>query len=143
MKPIQLQVAITLDDGALGTLAEVLAQAIERGTARHMQAAMVKLGEGRAEQGKPLPPPVPVSPTVTPSRTTEPESQKEHAALIDVKEVARLLNISPGTVYRLNDSGKMPRVIRIGSLVRWNRAQIEAWVAEGCPAVERRGVRRT
>jgi excisionase family DNA binding protein len=57
--------------------------------------------------------------------------------------VARLLNISPGTVYRLNDSGKMPKVIRIGSLVRWNRAAIEAWVSAGCPAVERRGVRRT
>jgi hypothetical protein len=76
MKPIQLQFSITLGGEARSTLAEVLAQAIERGMARHMQAAMVKMGEGRAEQGKPLPPSVPVSPTVTPSQTTEQESQK-------------------------------------------------------------------
>lgn len=46
MKPMQWQVAITLGSDALSTLAEVLAQAIERGTARHTQA-VVKLGESR------------------------------------------------------------------------------------------------
>lgn len=49
-------------------------------------------------------------------------------------DVARLLACSPRTVYRLADAGRMPAAIRLGSLIRWPRAAIEAWIAEGCPA---------
>lgn len=142
MKPIQLQLSITVGDESLSTLAEVLAQAIERGMARHTQAVVAKLGELRAERDKP-PPPVSAEPAVTAGETSAPEPQQEQGALIDVNEVAKLLNISSRTVYRLNDMGKMPKVIRIGSLVRWSRKAIEQWIADGCRAVERRGLRRT
>lgn len=58
------------------------------------------------------------------------------AELLDVKQTARLVNISQRTVYRLVDAGKMPAPIKLGSLVRWRRAQLEAWIVQGCPAVQ-------
>ncbi len=57
-------------------------------------------------------------------------------ALMTIKDVARLLNCSERTVYRLNDSGRMPRPVRLGTLVRWKRSEIEQWIADGCPAVK-------
>lgn len=55
------------------------------------------------------------------------------AALLDVRTVARLLGCSPRHIYRLSDAGKMPGPVRIGALVRWNRAAIESWIVAGCP----------
>lgn len=55
-------------------------------------------------------------------------------ALLDVQRIARLLACSPRHVYRLTDAGKMPRPVKLGALVRWNRAVVEAWIAEGCPS---------
>jgi excisionase family DNA binding protein len=54
--------------------------------------------------------------------------------MLGVAEVASILRCSPKTVYRLADSGKMPAPCRLGALVRWSRAAIEAWIAQGCPA---------
>jgi len=58
------------------------------------------------------------------------------SALMTINEVARLLNCSTRTVYRLNDAGRMPRPVRLGSLLRWNRQEIERWIADGCPAMQ-------
>jgi excisionase family DNA binding protein len=55
-------------------------------------------------------------------------------ALIDVCAVAKLLNCSERHVYRLADAGRIPRPIKLGALVRWNRVQVEKWLADGCPA---------
>lgn len=57
------------------------------------------------------------------------------AALLDVRAVAVLLNCSPRHVYRLSDGGKMPAPIRLGSLVRWPRASLDAWLTDGCKPV--------
>jgi excisionase family DNA binding protein len=54
-------------------------------------------------------------------------------ALLDVQTVARLLNCSPRHIYRLADSGDMPRPVKLGALVRWSRQAIEDWVDAGCP----------
>lgn len=64
------------------------------------------------------------------------------AALLDVCEVARLLNCSVRHVYRLADGGRMPRPLKLGStLNRWQRAAIEGWIADGCRPCQRgRGV---
>ena len=53
--------------------------------------------------------------------------------LLDVSEVARLLNCSPRHVYRLANSGRMPRGVRLGALVRWNPGVIEEWIDDSCP----------
>ncbi len=39
------------------------------------------------------------------------------------------------------DAGGMPRPLKLGSLVRWSRGAIEAWISEGCLPC-RKGVAR-
>lgn len=73
--------------------------------------------------------------------TIEAAVQPVGAKLLDVQAVAGLLGISPRTVYRLSDAGRMPGPVKLGSLVRWNRAAIDEWIAAGCPRVERRAGR--
>ncbi len=60
--------------------------------------------------------------------------------LLDVQAVAALLDCSPRHVYRLSDAGHMPRPLRLGALVRWDRSALEQWIADGCPS-QRRGDR--
>jgi excisionase family DNA binding protein len=59
----------------------------------------------------------------------------ESAALIDVNTVALLGSCSTRHIYRLADAGKMPAPVRLGALVRWRRAEIEQWIADGCKPV--------
>lgn len=63
------------------------------------------------------------------------------AGMLNVGDVAKLLRCSARTVYRLSDSGRMPRPVKLGALVRWSRAAIEPWIAEGCPNCRKRGRR--
>lgn len=70
--------------------------------------------------------------------TTRPPVESP-ATLLDVKQVAALLCCSARHVYRMSDSGAMPRPRHVGALVRWCRAEIEQWVAVGCPKVRQVG----
>lgn len=54
--------------------------------------------------------------------------------MLTVSELAGILNCSSRTVYRLSDRGKVPSPVRLGGLVRWPKAVIEKWMADGCPA---------
>lgn len=58
-------------------------------------------------------------------------------AMMSVNDVAREVGCSTRHVRRLADSGKMPAPTRLGSLIRWPRQAIEAWIAEGCPCCRR------
>lgn len=70
-------------------------------------------------------------------------SERAPAVLLDVQDVAALLNVSPRTVYRLSDSGKMPPPVRLGASVRWSRTAVDQWIAEGCKSVRQpKAVRR-
>ena len=64
---------------------------------------------------------------------------RDYAALLDVRAVAQLLDCSPRHVYRLADTGRMPAPVHIGALVRWRRADLDAWLADGCRPVRRSG----
>jgi excisionase family DNA binding protein len=55
--------------------------------------------------------------------------------LIDVRDVAALLDCSVRHVRRLADAGRMPRPLTLGSLVRWRRAELSAWIDRGCPSM--------
>jgi len=55
--------------------------------------------------------------------------------------VAAMLAVSSRHIYRLADSGKMPRPVKLGGSNRWDREVIENWIKDGCPAV--RHVRHT
>ena len=54
--------------------------------------------------------------------------------MIDVDAVAGLLGCSSRHVRRMADSGAMPRPIHLGRLVRWRRADVDQWLAAGCPS---------
>ncbi len=54
--------------------------------------------------------------------------------LIDGKELARLLGVSPGTIERMKAAGELPaHVVLSGNCHRWNREEIRRWVEAGCP----------
>lgn len=59
--------------------------------------------------------------------TTTPE-------LLPIGEVARLLGCSPRHVWRLADSDRMPRPVKLGAASRWRRAELLRWLDAGCPA---------
>jgi excisionase family DNA binding protein len=56
-----------------------------------------------------------------------------HAALISIDEVAGILDCSTRHVRRLVDSGRIPRPVKLGALLRWVRTEIDQWIAAGCP----------
>ena len=55
--------------------------------------------------------------------------------LLDVSQVAGRLNCSKRSVYRLADNGKMPRPVKLGTLVRWRVEELYRWIGQGCPEV--------
>jgi predicted DNA-binding transcriptional regulator AlpA len=57
-------------------------------------------------------------------------------AMVSVDDIAtEYLGCSPRHVNRLADSGRRPRPVKLGSLIRWPRAVIEQWINDGCPNV--------
>jgi excisionase family DNA binding protein len=73
--------------------------------------------------------------------TTAPAPPDSAAApvLLDVRAVAALLDCSPRHIYRLADAGRMPAPVRIGSLVRWRRQDLDDWLSGGCKPVRQTG----
>ena len=65
--------------------------------------------------------------------TAQPIQDGSQRALLSVDNVAAELACSTRHVRRLADSGRMPRPIKLGSLVRWQRDVIDQWIADGCP----------
>lgn len=57
--------------------------------------------------------------------------------LLNVWELADLLNCSPKAIRRWADSGRIPRPIKLGSLVRFDKESIEKWIDAGCPKCTR------
>jgi excisionase family DNA binding protein len=57
-------------------------------------------------------------------------SPPEQPLLLTAQQVADLLGCSPRHVQRMSDRGELPRPIRIGTLVRWTRREIESHIAQ-------------
>jgi excisionase family DNA binding protein len=70
---------------------------------------------------------------------TLPSQDAPAVQLLDVRAVAAVLAVSVRHVYRLSDAGRMPAPIRLGALVRWRRADLDGWLAAGCPSTRRDG----
>ena len=70
----------------------------------------------------------------------EPHGHCQPPAMLTVHDVAKMLCCSARSVYRLTDSGRVPRPVKLGSLVRWPRETIERWIAQGCPRADREEV---
>ena len=66
----------------------------------------------------------------TPSDKAQDESDP---MLLTIKQTATLLGISASSILRLVQRRVLPQPIRLGSLVRWRRTEIEAFVrGDGC-----------
>ena len=77
--------------------------------------------------------------TGRPASTESPSAPT--AELLDVIAVAILLGCSKRHVIRLADCGRMPRPVKLGALIRWRRAELDAWIKAGCPKVPSSGGR--
>lgn len=73
--------------------------------------------------------------------TLTPPEAKPAKRLGDVHTVADKCSCSPRHIYRLADAGKLPAPRRLGSLVRWDLDEIDAWIDAGCPSCRERGTR--
>ena len=49
-------------------------------------------------------------------------------ALLSAKEVASILGVSDRQVWRMASAGELPAPKTVGSLTKWRRSEIEAWV---------------
>jgi len=59
--------------------------------------------------------------------------------LLNIRAVAQMLDLGERTVWRMADSGVLPKPLKVGSRRKWRRRELLAWLDNGCPAV-RRGV---
>jgi len=55
------------------------------------------------------------------------------ALLVTDREAAALCGLGRSTWHRLHAAGKTPAAVKLGRSVRWNRAELESWIAAGCP----------
>lgn len=62
-------------------------------------------------------------------------SRSDQAALLCVNQVAALLQVSVRSVWRLRSAGELIEPVQIGGNTRWRRAELERWIAEGCPPI--------
>lgn len=61
------------------------------------------------------------------------EQETVNVLLVGMDEVAVMLGVCRRTVIRLNLSGRLPKAIRVGRCVRWNRRELISWADHGCP----------
>lgn len=122
MKTVQIQLTLTLDEAAASALAELLAPVI-----RQALAPVADVDEDKR---------------IARLRTSQhalfagAKPPEDQGRLIDSKEAAKLLKVSPRTLWRMQTSGDMPAPIRLGRAVRWSAEVLKKWVEAGCPPVE-------
>lgn len=57
--------------------------------------------------------------------------------MLSVSDLAKRWGCSERHVRRMADSGRCPRPIKFGSLLRWPIGPIEQWESDGCPSCRR------
>ena len=64
-------------------------------------------------------------------------------AFITVEQLAKLIQKSVRSVWRMRSAGQVPKPVKLGGGVRWRVRDIERWIEQGCPAeVQRQNDRR-
>jgi predicted DNA-binding transcriptional regulator AlpA len=121
VKPLHLTIRITLEAESVAALLEFLRNAIEpKADDRTTELSLVrrKMTPMEASQhalfGGQKPP-------------------EDRGLLLDTRQVSKMLNVSARHVSSLQVTGRMPKPIRIGRVVRWSQEEIKAWVEAGCP----------
>lgn len=133
MKTIRVEVGITLDNDAVGSLVDAIQHVIEKaiasGTGRALDAVKDRAKTEEPSTKSEAPPPATCS-TPTPTRPKQPEDMP---LLVDSKQVAKLLNLGERTIWRMAHSGILPKPMKIGGAVRWSYEEVKAWIEAGCP----------
>ncbi len=57
----------------------------------------------------------------------------QESIAISARQLSTMLGISLRQCWRLSSAGKLPKPVRIGGSVRWNRQEIMDWFQSGCP----------
>lgn len=63
-------------------------------------------------------------------------SLSQEVLFVSAKELSLMLGVSLRQVWRLNETGKLPRPIRLGGSVKWKLNEIAEWVENNCPDLE-------
>ncbi|WP_254512798.1 helix-turn-helix transcriptional regulator [Anatilimnocola floriformis] len=119
MKTIQLQLSVTIGDDAARILAEIFGPAIKQAQTPtssdvdERREARVRASQNALFAGQKPP--------------------EDQGLLIDSREAAKLLKVSPRKLWAMQNDGRMPAPIRIGKAVRWSYEALKKWVEQGCP----------
>jgi excisionase family DNA binding protein len=62
-----------------------------------------------------------------------PSDAGEEPVLLSARQVAKLLQISQRTLWRLLSAGAIISPVKLGRSVRWRKDELIQWVADGCP----------
>ena len=52
--------------------------------------------------------------------------------LLTIRELAKVLKLSPRSIWRLVKNQQLPAPVRIGGSIRWRADDISLWIAKGC-----------
>jgi len=141
-------VQVSVENPAIATIAERLAQAVEKA----VHTELGKLAVAIQKTASPESPPIRSNPPVIiPEGVELLDEERAKAAdlrtallvgkvpdnsgiLIDSKTTAKLLNVSYRTLFRLLDEKAMPQPVALGSNIKkWRLAEILEWVEADCP----------
>lgn len=67
------------------------------------------------------------------STINDPATNGQERLVLSADEVAAALGISRAHLWRLHSSGRLPKPVRFGRVVRWNKALLERWLEAGAP----------
>lgn len=113
MKPIILQISVTLDEELL---TDMIRRAVISATGIDPQReARVRASHHANLAGQKMP--------------------EDKGLLIDIKAAAKLLDLSERTIWGMANNGRMPKPIKIGRLTRWSLEELRAWVLAGGPQI--------
>lgn len=78
--------------------------------------------------------PVPDDPSAkVPHRSADqPPTVGNLPELLTIRELAKVLKLSPRSIWRLVKNQELPAPVRIGGSIRWRADAITRWIDEGC-----------
>jgi predicted DNA-binding transcriptional regulator AlpA len=62
----------------------------------------------------------------------------ETPAFMTVEQLAKLIQKSVRSVWRMRSAGQVPKPVKLGGGVRWRVRDIEDWIDRGCPGPDDR-----
>jgi predicted DNA-binding transcriptional regulator AlpA len=64
------------------------------------------------------------------------EQSDQNCKLLSAKTLAKLLSLSPRTVWRLRSAGKLPKPVCVGASIRWKLSDITFFLECDCDITE-------